>query len=77
MASKPLARNAEGKFDKYAWPGGYPIYYLTQFVVLCADCAAKDTDEDDPIIERDINWEDPSLYCEECGNRIKSAYCEQ
>lgn len=77
MASKPLARNAEGKFDKYAWPGGYPLYYCSTYTVLCADCASKDTDQDDPIVEAQINWENPSLYCEGCGERIESAYADK
>ena len=25
----------------------------------------------------DINWEDPSLYCDHCGERIESAYAEE
>jgi hypothetical protein len=24
----------------------------------------------------DVNWEDPSLYCDHCGARIESAYAE-
>jgi hypothetical protein len=30
----------DGEFPKYAWPGGYPIYYLLgDNEPLCADCA--------------------------------------
>lgn len=72
-----LPKNESGEYDKYAWPGGYPIYYLSKYTVQCVDCANKDTDEDDPIIEHDINWEDPSLYCDICGKRIESAYADE
>jgi hypothetical protein len=24
----------------------------------------------------DVNWEDPDLFCDHCGNRIESAYAE-
>lgn len=76
MELKPLPKNADGTYDRYAWPGGYPVYYLTRFIVLCPDCASKDTDQEDPVIEQSINWENDSLICEECGNRIEAAYVE-
>lgn len=72
-----LAKGKDGKYDAYAWPGGYPLYYLTQFMVMCPDCASKDFDQDDPIIEYQVNWEDPSLYCDVCGERIESAYADE
>jgi len=25
----------------------------------------------------DINWENPFLYCDNCGERIESAYAEE
>jgi hypothetical protein len=28
------------------------------------------------IIGLDVNWEDASLYCDHCGERIESAYAE-
>lgn len=28
------------------------------------------------VVACDINWEDPSLYCDECNVRIPSAYAE-
>lgn len=67
-----------GKLEKYAWPGGYPLFYLTKRnSVLCPDCAsAALEDEDDPPIYGGANWEDPALYCEDCSKRIESAYAE-
>lgn len=71
----------------YAWPGGYPLYFIT------ADGAALDfqaaTDESalirDAIIDDDklsgwrivataINYEDARLYCDHSGRKIECAY---
>jgi hypothetical protein len=84
-----LAKGTDGTYAKYAWPGGYPIFYLTaDNGVMCPDCAngdrssAPDLDPECPdddqwrIIAAECNWEDPDLYCENCNNRIESAYAE-
>ncbi len=78
---KPILVRREWR--KYAWPGGYPIYYATQDNgCLCAKCAngnIEKTLEDDPqwkIVQSDINWEDPKLYCDNCAEFIESAYGE-
>ena len=35
-----VTRNENGKLDAYAWPGGYPIYYLcADNGILCPACA--------------------------------------
>lgn len=73
----------------YAWPGGYPLYFIT------ADGAALDfqaaTDESaqirDAIIADDtaggwrvmameINYEDTGLFCDHSGRKIECAYGE-
>lgn len=74
---KPHVRD-DGTLAKYAWPGGYPLVYLSRRGnVLCPDCATESLgDEDDPPVDGDANWEDPSLYCDECSQRIESAYAE-
>ena len=78
---KPLAhiRDAHGKLPAYAWPGGYPIFYLTKKGnVLCPKCANKEgVRSEDPPTAHDANWEDPDLYCEGCNKRIESAYAEK
>ena len=76
--------NEKGEYDSHAWPGGYPIYYITKDCgALCPKCCNDNkellTDPDDPqwfIIAADINYEDGSLYCDNCSQRIESAYCE-
>lgn len=75
--------------NKYAWPGGYPIFIVCgDGGCLCPDCAkdeyrqiAHDTVKgwktSWDVIGAEINWEDTSLYCEHCGNLIESAYVEE
>ena len=73
----------------YAWPGGYPLYFI------CADGEAlsfdaaqgnkaeiesaiegDDWNKDWRIVGIDINYEDPALYCAHTNKRIESAYAE-
>lgn len=71
----------------YAWPGGYPTYFI------CGDGEAlsfKAAQENaglvrDAIIQNDrhsgwfvvgfdVNWEDTDLVCSHTGEKIESAY---
>lgn len=99
MTSEQIRRwYNKGKANRYAWPGGYPLYYVTtDGAALCADCLTKNR----ALIVRatfewgnrskqggtrvtcgwaisgqDVNWEDASLYCDNCNKRIESAYAE-
>ena len=67
-----------GPLDFCAWPGGYPIIYVTKCgEVLCAECAegARDNpDECDPVEGRDCYYEGPTETCANCGAEIESAY---
>lgn len=70
----------------YAWPGGYPMYLLTDdAAALCASCVKKEYRlicESTVKGHRDgwaacgseINWEDTDLICDHCGERIESTY---
>lgn len=83
-------RDENGNLPAYAWPGGYPIYYLcADGGVLCPTCANKksavkeaDTHADYPdfdqwrIVASDVNWEDSGLTCDNCNGRIESAYAD-
>lgn len=75
-----LPTDTDGKLSAYAWPGGYPIFYLdAESSVLCPKCAEKSrTDDVEKFrpIAADCNWEDASLYCDQCSKRIESAYAE-
>ena len=80
-----LHRNDDGKLPAYAWPGGYPIYYLcADGGVLCPHCANRengseasentDTPNDWRMIAADVHWEGLPLVCDHCGTKIESAY---
>jgi hypothetical protein len=63
---------------KYAWPGGYPIFYAdSEGNALCPDCANENDEFSAELVAYDINWEDPALYCDHCGERIESAYADE
>lgn len=69
-------RNDKGELPAFAWPGGYPLFYLdNEDNVLCPHCANKPGYNSDPVAY-DISWEDPNLICDDCGKRIESAYAE-
>ena len=79
---KDVPRNEDGSLPAYAWPGGYPIYYLDgEDSALCVECANKsDTKEEIPHfrpIAAAINYEDSALFCDSCSERIESAYAEE
>lgn len=69
-------------WEAWAWPGGYPIFYVVKdHGVLCPHCAnaelPRTLDPDDDqffIVDSDINYEDPRLYCDHCGTQIECAY---
>jgi hypothetical protein len=77
-----LPRDIDERLSAWAWPGGYPIFYLdSQNSVLCVTCARKSDEDAEEIPEfkpivADVNYEDPALYCEDCSGRIESAYAE-
>lgn len=72
----------------YAWPGGYPKFAITaDGGCLCHKCTKdnakliiaatrQEFDRGWAVVAVEINWEDDSLYCDNCGNLIESAYGE-
>lgn len=72
----------------YAWPGGYPLHFITSDgACLCFECAKRqgrsitssirDGLRDGWKVEAvDVNWEDGELLCDQCGQHIESAYAE-
>ena len=72
-----LPHDSNGKLSAYAWPGGYPLFYVDkQASVLCPACANKEVDQSQEVVGCDVNWEDAGLYCGDCSERIESAYAE-
>lgn len=78
----------EGGWPAYAWPGGYPRYYLlADGETMCPACAngqngseaSADMNTEDQwrLVAYDINWEDSELRCAHCSARIESAYAEK
>jgi len=70
----------------YAWPGGYPLCFITadgaalSFNTVKANArwiidaiAADDSRSGWRIAACAINWEDGALYCDHSGERIESA----
>jgi len=73
----------------YAWPGGYPLYFITSDGAALSFQAVRDnlravlsaikTRSDDGwrVVAVEVNWEDPLLFCDHTGERIESAYAEE
>ena len=71
---------------KWAWPGGYPLYFITSDGAALsfdaaqgnyAQCSRSIRDKCNDgwrIVACDINYEDADLYCGHTGARIESAY---
>ncbi len=71
----------------YSSVGSYPMFAVTSDgAALCHKCCKSeasqigkpsgDCHDQWRIVGLDVNWEDSSLYCDHCGNRIESAYAE-
>lgn len=72
----------------YAWPGGYPLYFVTDDGEALSFAAAREnyrtivrSMRDDArdgwtVVGVDTNYEDAALFCAHSGERIESAYAE-
>lgn len=73
----------------YAWPGGYPLYFVMADGGACSFATAKaerreflnalahshHSDQWRPVAV-EVNWEAGDLRCDHSGERIESAYAE-
>lgn len=71
---------------QWAWPGGYPLYFITSDGAALSFEAVRENFRlclietkygncgGWQIVGCDVNWEDDSLYCDHTGKRIESAY---
>jgi hypothetical protein len=70
----------------YAWPGGYPLYFITndgaalsfetvrrEFRIV-ADAIRQNDRSGWRVVGCDINYEDDDLFCDHSGDKIESAY---
>lgn len=76
------------RYGGYAWPGGYPTYFVTsdgealsfeaarENARLVLESIAHRMDDGWRVVYLDINYEDGELYCAHTGKRIESAYAE-
>ena len=65
---------SDGKLMAYAWPGGYPMFYLTvDGATLCPKCANL---YQCFLSGVDVNYEDEHLFCDNCNKQIEAAYGE-
>lgn len=74
--------------EPYAWPGGYPRFFITDDGESLSYAAARECQAEIEsaiesgagsgwcIVACDVNWEDPDLFCAHTGARIESAYAE-
>jgi hypothetical protein len=75
------------KNGPYAWPGGYPLFFITDDGAALSFDTVKaeienvqhsiETESNDGwrVVAVDVNWEDSNLLCDHSGQRIESAYC--
>lgn len=73
----------------YAWPGGYPLYFVTDDGAVLSFSAVRKNRrailssiayalrDGWRIVGTEINWEDADLICDHTGERIPSAYGEE
>lgn len=78
----------EIRAGEYAWPGGYPKYFVTEDgqamsfdsvkenYRLVLDSVKHGNNDGWRVVGVDINWEDEHLYCCDSGRKIESAYGE-
>jgi len=75
MSSLKQFRNEDGKLIEWAWPGGYPIIYISRHGdILCPACSNKDLDYMDQAVAGEVYYEGPVFECTECNTRLESAY---
>jgi hypothetical protein len=73
----------------FAWPGGYPLYWVMADGGACAFDVAKTERRQmlwalanqygDPCwqpVALEVNWEDAALFCDHTNKRIESAYAD-
>ena len=76
-----------GVVQSYAWPGGYPIYFIMQDgEAMCPSCVTRnkklineayaDRDVQWNVVSSSVNYEDTDLYCCNCNAKIEAAYAD-
>ena len=69
-----LPRDSDGSLTAYAWPGGYPVLYLSRDgCTLCPSCA-DDDGAWDPAVDYFVAYEGEPVSCDDCGSETETAY---
>ncbi len=83
-----IRQDWDGQLPSFAWPGGYPLYYLdSRNKSMCVKCArSADMNPEMEVVDLPvvcgINWENAFLFCDapfaadDCTDRIESAYAD-
>jgi hypothetical protein len=80
MPNLETIKTDDGQLPTFAFPGGYPMFYLDGHnSILCAKCANEslsDADEIDSFrpVESGVHYEGDPLNCENCSENIDPAY---
>ena len=88
--SKPSDFGRALKQGPYAWPGGYPLFFVTEDGAAISFAAARkeaklicDAIRDRSrsrngwrVVACEVNWEDSDLVCDHTGKQIECAYGE-
>lgn len=71
-------KDSSGQYPTFAWPGGYPLYYLDgENSTLCPKCANESADdeiENFRPVACGVHWEGEPITCDQCSAEIESAY---
>ena len=55
---------------------GYPLWYMIDdYKCQCNECATVSKSEGQSA-EEQVNWDDSNLWCDECSEKIESAYAD-
>lgn len=78
-----IERDSKGRALAYAWPGGYPLYYVCDDGgELCPTCCDTEREAIDSSGGKDgwnvvgvgVHYEGEPIVCDHCGRQIESAY---
>lgn len=71
-------QRSDGLLPSFTFPGGYPVFYVTEDLdEICPDCANEfKSDPEINVIDFKINEEDDDVRCSLCDRLIPSAWGE-
>ena len=55
---------------------GYPLWYvIDDYKCQCNECATVSKTEGH-VVDQQVNYDDANLWCDECSEKIESAYAD-